>query len=416
MSAAHSAAEAITAPARQHAKASPTGAGPLDDIVVADFSRVLAGPYATMMLADMGATIIKVEGPTGDDTRKWAPPSFQDQASYYQAVNRNKSSIVLDFADADDLATAKEIAARADVFIHNFKPGSLEKFGLGYEDVRALRPDTVYAHISGFGSQGGGSLPGYDVLIQGFSGFMDMCGDPEGAPTRSGVSLFDISTGMMTAYGILAAIRHRDRTGQGQLVENNLMANAIFTMANQYQVVATTDELPSRQGKEHATLYPYNAFPTADGDLIVVAANDGQFARLAAVLDAPEWLEDERFDSPGKRNLNRRALAPLINVKLAADTRANWFAKLRAAGLPCAPVQNVAEGLAFADELGLDPLWTAGEEGTIPTVRNALRMSATPPTYRKEPPALGEDSQAVRAWLAGEGQLGGAGGGPSAQG
>lgn len=399
------AAERITQTARDNAQPSPQGKGPLSDIVVADFSRVLAGPYTTMLLADLGATVIKVEGPEGDDSRTWMPPARGDQASYYQAINRNKSSIVLDLADADDLQTAKQIAARADVFIHNFKPGSIDKFGLDYNGVRALNPNVVYAHITGFGSQDGGNLPGYDVLVQGFSGFMDMCGDPDGDPTRSGVSIFDISTGMMTAYGILAALRHRDKTGEGQLVENNLMANAAFTLINQYQAAGTTPTLTTRAGKEHQTLYPYNAFPTADGDLIVVAVNNNQFARLCAVLGLEELLDDERFSSSERRNLNRRELAPYIEQRLAGAPRREWFDKLRAAGLPCAPVQNVAEGLAFADEVGLRPLWHTPDPDSVATVRNSVSLSATPATYRKEPPRLGEDSAAVRAWLRGEGEL-----------
>ncbi|WP_349826935.1 CaiB/BaiF CoA transferase family protein [Brevibacterium litoralis] len=382
-----------------------TTPGPLSGIVVADFSRVLAGPYCTMNLADLGATVIKVESPGGDDTRNWRPPEYRDGACYYQSVNRNKYSVVLDMKDADDLATAKEIAARADVFVHNFKPGSIDKFGLDYAGVKALNPEVIYAHISGFGSDKGKHLPGYDVLVQGMAGLMDMNGERSGDPVRSGVSIFDLTTGMMTAMGIIAAIRHRDLTGKGQVVENNLFSNAVFTMANQYQVAATNEKAPTRNGKEHPTIYPYNAFPVADGELIVVAGNNGQFDKLTRVLGVPELATDERFDDPKKRNVNREELRPLLEQALAVKGKQEWFEELRAAGLPVAPVQGVMEGLHSAEELGLDPIWyPADAEGNqvsdFPNVRNSLRMSDSPVSYRKQPPELGEDTEAVKAWLA----------------
>lgn len=375
--------------------------GPLAGVVVADFSRVLAGPYATVILADLGATVIKVEGPQGDDTRSWMPPAYEGVASYYQSVNRNKHAITLDFTDAEDLSVAKQIATKADVLIHNFKPGSIDKFGLDYDGVRELNPHIIYTHISGFGTQEAGrDLPGYDILVQGMSGLMDMNGDPDGPPVRSGVSLFDLTAGMMTAVGITSALRHREVTGEGQLLENNLLANAIFTMANQYQVATTTEIVPSRLGKEHGTIYPYNQFPTADGDLIVVAANNGQFQRLCKVLGLDQMADDDRFNSPEKRNLNRDELRPLLERALSQKGKQEWYRDLSSAGLPVAPVQNVLEGYELARDLGLEPLWTTGQEGDLPTVRNSLSFSATPASYRKAPPAMNEDVDAVRAWLA----------------
>ena len=392
---------ALPSPSGTPADRAP-GAGPLDGIIVADFARVLAGPYATMLLADLGATVIKVESPGGDDTRSWMPPVYRDQASYFQAVNRNKHSIVLDLKDEEDRQTARQIAARADVFIHNFKPGSIERLGFGYENVRALNESIIYAHISGFGTKGGAELPGYDVLVQGMAGLMDMNGEPDGDPVRSGISLFDLTTGMMTALGITAAVRHRDLTGEGQLIQNNLMSNAVFTMINQYQSTAMHDAVPTRGGKEHATIYPYHALPTGDGELIIVGANNGQFARLSAELGHPEWAEDSRFDSPEKRNVNRDELRPLLEEALSHKGKEEWFRQLRAAGLPCSPVQNVGEGLRTAIELGLDPVWHTEDPDSVATIRNSLSMSATPTTYRKEPPALGEDGDAIRAWLTSE--------------
>jgi crotonobetainyl-CoA:carnitine CoA-transferase CaiB-like acyl-CoA transferase len=375
--------------------------GPLSGVIVADFSRVLAGPYATLILGDLGATVIKVESPQGDDTRNWKPPAYRDTACYYQSVNRNKHSIVLDFNDPDDLEVAKGIARRSDVFVHNFKPGSIEKFGLGYEQLRELKPELVYAHVSGFGTKGlGRTLPGYDILVQGMAGLMDMNGAHDGDPVRSGISLFDLTTGMMTAVGICAAIRHKEKTGEGQLVENNLLANAIFTMTNQYQVAATTEKAPTRTGNEHATIYPYNPFPTADGELIVVAGNNGQFARLCAILEIPETASDERFDTPEKRNVNREQLRPILEDALSVRGKLEWFRMLREEGLPCSPVQGVSEGIESARKVGIEPLWHTDDPDSMPTVRSSLTFSSTPASYRKEPPALGEDSEAIRAWLA----------------
>lgn len=378
----------------------PKTTGPLSGIVVADFSRVLAGPYTTMLLADMGATVIKVEGPSGDDSRTWRPPAARGEASYFQAVNRNKYSVKLDLADANDLATARDIARSADIFVHNFKPGSIEKFGLGYDDVKELRSDIVYAHITGFGKVGKGrELPGYDVLVQGMAGLMDMNGDPQEDPVRSGVSIFDLTTGMITAFGIVSALRHRDLTGEGQLIDNNLLANAIFTMSNQYQAVATTDTPITRAGKEHATIYPYNAFPTGNGELIIVGANNGQFIKLCNVLEIPKIAQDPRFDTAEKRNVNRNELRPILEKALSTRSKDEWFQLLTEAGLPCAPVQSVKEGLELAPTLGIEPTWQTEDPDSLPTVRNSLTMSKTPPTYRKEPPAIGEDTDTVKEWL-----------------
>lgn len=245
-------------------------------------------------------------------------------------------------------------------------------------------------------------MPGYDILVQGMSGLMDMNGDPDGPPVRSGVSLFDLTAGMMTAVGISSALRHREVTGEGQLLENNLLSNAIFTMINQYQVATTTETVPTRLGKEHGTIYPYNQFPTADGDLIVVAANDGQFRRLCTVLGLEELADDDRFNTPERRNVNRNELRPCIERALSRQGKKEWYRELSAAGLPVAPVQNVLEGYEMAAELGLEPLWTTGNDGDLPTVRNSLSFSATPTSYRKAPPAMNEDSDAIRAWLAEE--------------
>jgi len=245
--------------------------GPLSGILVADFSRVLAGPYATMLLADLGAEVIKVESPAGDDTRHWVPPTRDDVGTYFLAINRNKRSIVLDLGDAEDKAVAHALATRADVFIHNFKPGGLDRFGLDYGSVAALNARSIYCSISGFGAASGAALPGYDLLVQGMSGLMSLTGSPDGPPYRAGISVFDVMTGLHSAIGILAALHHRDVTGQGQQIETNLLSTALSALVNQTSAYVAGGVVPQRMGNSHLSLFPYEPMATGDGDLIVVA-------------------------------------------------------------------------------------------------------------------------------------------------
>jgi crotonobetainyl-CoA:carnitine CoA-transferase CaiB-like acyl-CoA transferase len=370
--------------------------GPLSGIVVADFSRVLAGPYCTMLLADLGAEVIKVEGPAGDDTRHWVPPVRDGVGTYYLAVNRNKRSIVLDLADTSGAEVAHALSARADVFIHNFKPGGLAKFGLDYDSVAARNAGVIYCSISGFGSVEGASLPGYDLLVQGMSGLMSLTGAPDGPPYRSGISVFDIMTGLQSAVGILAALHHRDLTGEGQHIETNLLSTALSTMVNQVSAYIAGDVVPHRMGNAHLSLFPYEPLPTGDGELIVVAGNDGQFRRLCAALGVAGLADDERFATVGRRNDNREELRPLLLERLATRSAQEWFAVLTDAGIPCGPINDVAGGVELADELGLEPVVSAGG---VPTVRNPVRMSATPARYDLAPPALDAHGDEVRAWL-----------------
>jgi crotonobetainyl-CoA:carnitine CoA-transferase CaiB-like acyl-CoA transferase len=372
--------------------------GPLAGTVVADFSRILAGPYATMLLADLGATVIKVEGPgTGDDTRTWVPPTTEDgTATYYLSINRNKRSIVLDLADPADLDLAQRLAARADVMIENFKPGGLRRFGLDHGSVSAANPGVVYCSISGFGTEGGAALPGYDLLVQAVSGLMSLTGDADGPPFRAGVAVFDVVTGLHAAVAILAALHHRERTGEGQLVETNLLSAALSGLVNQTSTVLAGGVVPGRLGNAHLSLFPYEPLPTGDGELIVIAANDHQFRRLAVALGAPELLEDPRFGSMGERNAHRDELRPLLLARLATRSAQEWFDILAPAGVPCGPINTIDEGLALAQRLGLDPVVTPGG---VPSVRNPVRYSATPPNYRHPPPALGADAAEIRAWL-----------------
>ncbi|MBC3761848.1 CaiB/BaiF CoA transferase family protein [Quadrisphaera oryzae] len=379
-----------------------TARGALEGLLVADFSRVLAGPYATQLMGDLGATVVKVEAPAGDETRGWAPPERDGVSTYYLGINRNKADVVLDFRDDGDRALAQELARRADVVIENFKPGGLAKFGLDYASTAATNPGVVYASISGFGSAGGAALPGYDLIVQAASGLMSLTGDPDGQAYRSGVSVFDIMTGMQATIGVLAALRHREATGQGQHVEVNLLSTALSAMANHSSTFIAAGQVPFRMGNAHPSLFPYEPLATADGELVVVAANNAQFAKLAAALGVPELVADPRFAATEDRNRNREQLRPLLLQALAQRTSQEWFEVLTAAGVACGPINTIDGGVALAEQLGLDPVVHVGEgDAAVPVVRNPIRLSRTPATYRTPPPALGADDDAVRAWLAG---------------
>ena len=391
------------APASEPAPVSqlPRPPGPLSGLLVADFSRVLAGPYATMLLADLGAEVIKVESPAGDDTRHWMPPTTSDGTStYYLSVNRNKRSVTLDLTDPADLALAKELARRADVVVENFKPGGLAKFGLDYPSVAATNESVVYASISGFGSGGGRHLPGYDLMVQAISGLMSLTGDAEGPPYRAGVAIFDIIAGLHATVGILAALNHRAATGQGQHIEASLMASAMSGLVNQASAFVAGGVVPFRMGNAHPSLFPYEPLPTADRDLMVAAGNDTQFRRLCEVLGVPHLASDPRFISNDKRTANREHLRPLLVERLTTRPSGEWFSELIAAGVPCGPINTVDQGIAFATEIGLEPVVAAGEgPAARPGIRHPVRYSATPPRYDLPPPALDEHGDEIRAWL-----------------
>jgi crotonobetainyl-CoA:carnitine CoA-transferase CaiB-like acyl-CoA transferase len=375
--------------------------GPLDGLLVADFSRVLAGPYSTMLLGDLGATVIKVESPGGDDTRNWLPPDRQGVATYYLAINRNKRSIVLDFNDPADLRLAHKLAARADIFVENFKPGGLKRFGLDYETVEQENPGVIYASISGFGTAQGASLPGYDLIVQAMSGLMSLTGDAQGPAYRSGISVFDVMAGLHTSIGILAALAHRNRSGEGQHVEVSLFATALSGMVNQTTAYVAGGVIPRRMGNTHPSLSPYEPLPTADQELIIAAGNDGQFSKLCEILEIPELPHDPRFATTRERTRNREALRPLLVERLRTRTASEWFSRLSAVGVPCGPINNVEEGIAFARAIGLDPVVEVGSgERAVPLIRHPISFTRTPARHRLPPPAHGQDSEQIRAWLA----------------
>ena len=374
--------------------------GPLAGLLVADFSRILAGPYASMLLADLGADVVKVEGPAGDDTRTWMPPVHDEVSTYFLGVNRNKRSIVLDLADAADRDGATQLAARADVLIENFRPGGLARFGLDYDTVAAANPGVVYASISGFGTAEGAALPGYDLIVQAISGLMSLTGDPAGPPYRAGISVFDVMAGLHATIGVLSALHHRTESGRGQHVEVNLMSSALSGLVNHSSAVVAAGETPMRMGNSHPSLFPYDALPTADKELIVTAGNDGQFRKLCAVLGLDELVDDARFRRNQDRTARRGELRPLLVERLSTRTADEWFRELIAAGVPCGPINTVNDGVAFAEELGLDPVVQVGDGASaVPSIRNPITFSETPARYVLPPPGLDEHGAEIRSWL-----------------
>lgn len=375
-------------------------AGPLSGVVVADFSRVLAGPYCTMLLADLGATVIKVEAPAGDDTRLWIPPHRDGVSTYYLAVNRNKQSIVLDLKNKDDLDTAYQIIDRADVFVENFKPGGLKQFGLDAESVAERWPHLIHTSITGFGTEGGASMPGYDLLAQAVSGMMHVTGSQDGPPQRAGVAIFDVVAGLHAAVGILASLVDRNRTAQGQHVSLNLLSSALSSLVNQTEGAVACGNDPMRMGNEHPSLFPYGPFQAHDREIVICCGNDSQFRRMVQCLGRGDLADDARFATMVMRNANRDDLRAAMEAALDAATAEEWFERLQKVGVPCSPILTVKEGVQFADDLGLEPIADAGVGAdAVPTVRNPIGMSRTPLRYDKAPPALGADGAEVQEWI-----------------
>ncbi|MFI6740063.1 CaiB/BaiF CoA transferase family protein [Nonomuraea sp. NPDC050451] len=370
--------------------------GALSGLLVADFSRVLAGPYATMLLADLGAEVVKVERPgAGDDTRAWGPPYAPDgEATYFLGVNRNKRSIALDLRA--DVEVARALAARADVLVENFRPGTMDRLGLGYSSLRELNPGLVYCSITGFGSGPGAGLPGYDLIAQAVGGLMSVTGEPGGHGTKAGVALVDVITGLHAGLGILAALRHRDNTGEGQHVEVSLLSSLLSALTNHASAYAAAGVVPQAMGNRHPSIVPYEVFEAADRPIVIAAGNDRQFQALCRALNRPDLAEDARYATNADRVAGRDDLVAELNAALAARTADEWFEALTAAGVPCGPINDLAAAFALADDLGLDPSVRLDGVGQV---ANPLRLSATPPSYRRPPPRLGEDEAWVREIL-----------------
>ncbi|MBP2323004.1 crotonobetainyl-CoA:carnitine CoA-transferase CaiB-like acyl-CoA transferase [Kibdelosporangium banguiense] len=345
----------------------------LAGVTIADFSRVLAGPYATMLLADLGATVIKIERPgTGDDTRAWGPPFVDGESTYYLGLNRNKRSVALDLGSPE----ARELAAQADVVIENFRPGTMARHGLDYATLSAANPKLVYCSITGFGPDS--SLPGYDLLVQAVGGLMSVTGTP-GSPTKAGVALVDVITGLHAMSGILAALRHAERTGEGQLVEVSLLSSLLSALVNQSAGYVMADVVPTPMGNQHPSVAPYEVFEARDRPIVLAVGNDKQFAGLCEVLGIPD---DPRFQTNALRVQHRPALTKEINSRLGSQDAAHWLPALTAVGVPCGPINNVAEAVTLAARLGLEPVI---EIDGLPQVANPIRLAKTPAEYHTAP-------------------------------
>lgn len=382
--------------------------GPLDGVLVADFSRVLAGPLCTMTLADLGATVVKVERPgVGDDARSWGPPwsvgpsGEAGSATYFDSINRSKRSVTLDLADDGDRLLAGELARRADVVIENFRPGSMDRHGLGFEQVRAGNPGVIYASLTGFGSAEGSTLLGYDFLVQAVGGLMSITGTPDGEPVKVGVALVDVLAGKDATIGILAALAARGREGVGRRVEVNLLSSLLASLVNQGQSYLGTGTAPQRMGNAHPSIAPYETLHCRDGLLAVACGNDGQFARLSATLGDPDLAVDARFATNSARVGHRPELVQALERLLSAADAATWEQRLTVAQVPAGRVGDLADGFALAQRLGLDPWTDVGEDGAPRLqVRHPVQYDPPLTTAPTPPPELGAHDREVRAWLA----------------
>ncbi len=361
---------------------------------VLDFSRVLAGPFATMMLGDFGADVTKVERPgVGDETRSWGPP-FDDrgQATYFQSVNRNKRTIALDLKLDDDLRQARELALQSDVLVENFRPGVMDDLGLSYEQLRNPNPGLIYCSITGFGSGAGARLPGYDLLVQALGGMMSITGTPDGEPQKVGVAVVDVLAGLFATVGILAAARHRDVTGNGQLIEVSLLSALLGALVNQGSAYTIAGVVPHRMGNAHPSIAPYELLETGDGELVLAVGNDRQFGALCDVLGVTELAGDPRFTTNGDRVTNREVLRAKLLEALRREAAREWATRLTEARVPAGVVNDVGQAFELARSLGLDPTVSLAREdgGEVNLARNPVRMSETPPRYRSPPPLMPE--------------------------
>jgi crotonobetainyl-CoA:carnitine CoA-transferase CaiB-like acyl-CoA transferase len=384
-------------------------AAPLDGIKVLELARVLAGPWAGQLLADLGAEVIKVERPVGgDETRPWGPPFVKGpkgedlSSAYYHAINRNKRSVTADFRDKDDLALVRALVSEADVLLENYKVGDLKKFGLDYESLKKENPRLVYCSVTSFGQTGPyAHRPGYDFIIQAMGGIMDITGLPEGEPQKPGVAYADVFTGVYSALAVEAALLARHRTGEGQHIDMSLLDVQVSVLANQALYYLVSGAAPKRVGNAHATVVPYGVFPASDGHVVIAVGNDSQFQQLCKVLAAPELAADLRFTTNPGRVENREALLEFLFARTRQHTRQELMTALEAAGVPTGPIHDVAE--VFADpqvkarEMRVD--LKEREEGgaTIPGVRTPIRFSATPLRYDHPSPRLGADTAEIAA-------------------
>jgi crotonobetainyl-CoA:carnitine CoA-transferase CaiB-like acyl-CoA transferase len=372
---------------------------PLDGILVADFSRVLAGPYATMLLGDLGADVIKVERPDGgDDTRAWGPPWHGDASTYYLTTNRNKRSVALDLTDEGDRGLARTLALRADVLVESFRPGLMARWGLDGDSLRADgNPGLVSCSVTAFGTgEAGRSLPGYDFLLQAMGGLMHVTGEPDGPPLKVGAAVVDLICGLIAANGIQAALLERARTGRGRHVEVSLMDSALASLLNQASAWVAGGVAGTRRGNRHPSIVPYETYDAADRPIAIAVGNDRLFGRLCAALGLIELAGDERFETNAARVEHRDELSRLLGRAIAREPAAHWVQVLRQAAVPVGPINGIDEAFALADELGMEP--TEVRDG-VPLVRPPMRVDGERPEIRRAPPALDEHGDEIRAWL-----------------
>lgn len=373
--------------------------GALDGVTVLDLGRVLAAPYCTMILGDLGADVIKVEHPSGDETRQWGPPFIEGESTYYLSVNRNKRSIVADLADPDDNALIRRIAARADVLIENFRPGSLERLGISLAQLREANPRLITLTISGMGATGPArDVPGYDFIVQAASGLMSITGPEEGPPSKLGVAVVDLTTGMMASNAILAALFARERTGKGQHIDISLLETAVSWLANVGTAYLMTEKAPVRHGNAHPTIVPYQTFALSDGDVAVGVGNDGQFQRFCAALGLTPLARDERYATNAGRVQHRALLIEEIQRGISALTVEECVAKLHAQGLPASAVRSIPEVFADPQVLEREMIQTTPHPtiGEVRLLGIPFKFSDTPATVRRHPPLLGEHTAEIR--------------------
>ncbi len=387
-------------------------ASALSHLRVLDLSRVLAGPWATQLLGDLGAEIIKIERPgSGDDTRAWGPPWVKDEAgeptdvaAYYLCTNRNKRSVTIDFTQPEGQALVRELAMKCDVLVENFKVGGLAQYGLDYATLSALNPRLIYCSITGFGQDGPyAERAGYDFLIQGMGGLMSLTGQPDGPPTKVGVALTDVLTGLYASNAILAALAWRERSGRGQHIDLALLDVQVACLANQAMNYLASGRAPQRMGNAHPNIVPYDALPTADGHMILAIGNDGQFARFCKEAGT-EWAQDERFATNAARVKHRDTLIPAMHAVTRTRSTADWIAALESAAVPCGPINDI--GQVFDDpqvqHRGMKIALPHRAAGEVPLVANPIQLSETPVAYHNAPPGLGADTRAVLAEMLGK--------------
>ncbi len=379
--------------------ASEKSGGALEGLRVLDLTRILAGPLCTQILGDMGADVIKVEPPgTGDDTRSWGPPFTGGESAYFLGINRNKRSVTLNIATKAGQEILAQLIKRSDVLVENYKVGTLEKWGFGNDWLEQNAPQLIRCSITGYGSSGpDAGLPGYDFILQAESGLMSVCGEAEGAPTKYGVAIVDVVTGLYACNNVLGALAARNRTGRGQHVEVCLYDSGIAMLVNVASNYLVSGKDARRFGNGHPTIVPYTTYPTADSTIAVAVGNNGQFARFAETLGHPEWARDPRFAKNPDRVINREAIDSAIADALKADRTESWIAKLRAVGVPCGPINTVAEALNDPHTLARDMVHTVrhATAGELKLVGIPFRMNGTPATIRRPPPLLSEHTDEV---------------------